>query len=390
MTRSGGKFVGLLVALALAIGLNGCKQQGGSAADADEIIIGEYASLTGTTATFGVSTHNGVLLAIEEANAAGGINGKKIKLITEDDRSKADEARVVVTKLVTQNKAVAVLGEVASTRSMTAAPVCQQYKVPMVSPSSTNPEVTRKGDYIFRVCFTDDFQAAVVGKFAYDKGYRKAAIFKDMKNDYSVAFADNFAKSFIKQGGKVVGEQSYQEGDTDFKSQLNSLKAAGPDAILCPGYYSEVGTIARQAREIGLNVPILGGDGWDSPKLVPGAGTALNGCFFSNHRFSRELELPEIKAFIANFKKKYNENPDALAALGYDAAGLVVDAMKRATKLDGPGIRDAIAQTKGYKGVTGVITLDQNRNARKEALILRIDGEVFRVEKTYRPEELGQ
>lgn len=390
MTRSGGKFVGLLVALALAIGLNGCKQQGGSAADADEIIIGEYASLTGTTATFGVSTHNGVLLAIEEANAAGGINGKKIKLITEDDRSKADEARVVVTKLVTQNKAVAVLGEVASTRSMTAAPVCQQYKVPMVSPSSTNPEVTRKGDYIFRVCFTDDFQAAVVGKFAYDKGYRKAAIFKDMKNDYSVAFADNFAKSFVKQGGKVVGEQSYQEGDTDFKSQLNSLKAAGPDAILCPGYYSEVGTIARQAREIGLNVPILGGDGWDSPKLVPGAGTALNGCFFSNHRFSRELELPEIKAFIANFKKKYNENPDALAALGYDAAGLVVDAMKRATKLDGPGIRDAIAQTKGYKGVTGVITLDQNRNARKEALILRIDGEAFRVEKTYRPEELGQ
>ncbi len=383
----------LFMSAALTL-LGGCKKEattGGQ--EASEIIVGEYASLTGTTATFGNSTHRGVQMAIDDANAAGGVNGRKLKLVTEDNQSKPDIARTVVTRLITQEKAVAILGEVASTRSMAAAPVCQQYKVPMISPSSTNPAVTDAGDYIFRVCFTDDFQAAVVANFAFDQGYRKVAVFKDIKNDYSVAFAANFAAEIKRLGGSVVAEQFFQEGDTDFKAQLITLAAAKPDAVLVPGYYSEVGTIARQAREVGLKAPLLGGDGWDSPKLVPGAGGAggaLEGCFFSNHYFSSELKEEVTQSFLAAFKKKYSVDPDALAALGYDAARLFVDALKRAGSTEGPKLRDAIAATKDFPGVTGKITLDAKRNARKAALILQVQGDKFRVFKSYTPEQIGQ
>ena len=373
-----------------AVVFGGCKQK--TAAPSDEILVGEFASLTGTTSTFGISTHRGVQLAIDEVNAAGGVKGKRIRLITEDDASKPDVARTVVTKLVTQDRVVAVLGEVASTRSLAAAPVCQANKIPMISPSSTNVEVTRKGDYIFRVCFTDDFQGAVQANFAWDQGLRRAAIFRDIKNDYSVALADSFAATFKKLGGEIVGEQSYQEGDADFKAQLNSLKALKPDVLLLPGYYSEVGTIARQAREIGIKAPLLGGDGWDSPTLVAGAGGpggALEGCFFSNHYFSTELDAPNMKAFINSFSKRYGTNPDALAALGYDAAKLLVAAMQRSKSLDGPSLREAIAQTREFPGVTGKITIDAQRNARKEALILQIVGERFTVKRAYRPEQIG-
>lgn len=388
MANIGGRAVaGALIAVGLAL-LSGCRS-----GNKDEVLIGEFASKTGSTATFGIATHNGIQLAIDEANAAGGINGKPIRLISEDDQSKPDVARTVVSKLVTQNKVLAVLGEVASTRSMAAAPVCEQYKVPMISPSSTNPEVTRKGKFIFRVCFTDDFQAAVVAKFAFDQGFRKVAIFKDVKNDYSVAFGEYFTAEFVKLGGKIVGVQSYQEGDTDFKAQLNSLKGSSPDAILCPGYYSEVGTIARQCRDVGLKVPLLGGDGWDSPELIGGAGGpggALEGSFFSNHYFSTELTDPDVVKFIANYKKKYGDNPGSLSALGYDAARLLIEAIRGAKTLDGPTIRDTIAQTKDFAGVTGKITLDENRNARKAALILQIKGSTFHVFKTYTPEQLGK
>lgn len=383
----------LCIGLAL-MWLGGCKKSASSGdQDTSEIIVGEYASLTGTTATFGNSTHRGTQMAIDDANAAGGVNGRKLRLVTEDDQSKPDIARTVVTRLITQEKAVAILGEVASTRSMAAAPVCQQYKVPMVSPSSTNPAVTDAGDYIFRVCFTDDFQAAVVAHFAYDQGFRKVAIFKDIKNDYSVAFAANFGAEIKRLGGAVVAEQFFQEGDTDFKAQLTTLASAKPDAVLVPGYYSEVGTIARQAREVGLKAPLLGGDGWDSPKLVPGAGGpggALEGCFFSNHYFSSELKEEVTQTFLGAFRKKYQLDPDALAALGYDAARLLVDALKRAGTTDRAKLRDAIAATKDFPGVTGKITLDAKRNARKAALILKVEGDKFRVFKSYTPEQIGQ
>ena len=383
---------GIVCALALStLALVGCKDKsGGAASSSTEIKVGEYASLTGDTATFGQSTHLGIQLAIDEAKSAGGVNGKTITLVTEDDASKPDQAQSVVTKLITQDKVVAVLGEVASTRSMRGGAVCQQNMIPMISPSSTNPRVTQVGNYVFRVCFTDDFQGAVDAKFAHDQGYKKVAVFKDLKSDYSVGFSDVFAKEFTKLGGAITKVQSYQSGDTDFKAQLNSLKAGNPDAVLVPGYYTEMGTIARQAKDVGLNVPLLGGDGWDSPELVPGAGDALEGSFFADHYFSTELKDPATVSFIAAFKAKNGKDPDALAALGYDTAKVLIDAIKRAKTIDGAGIRDAIAATKDFPGVTGKISIDANRNARKSALVFQIKGKEFKVFKTYTPEQVGQ
>ena len=371
----------------------GCKSSSRSAVGRpSEIPIGEFVSLTGTTATYGNSMHRGVQMAVDETNAAGGVNGMRLRLITEDDAGKPDVARAAVSKLITQDKVIAVIGEVASTRSLAAAPICEQYKVPMISPGSTNPIVTLKGAYIFRVCFTDDFQAAVVAHFAYDKSFRRVAIFKDIKNDYSVAFASSFASEFKKLGGQIVAEQVFQEGDTDFKAQLTTLKAANPDAVLIPGYYSEVGTIARQAREVGLAVPLLGGDGWDSPRLIPGAGGpggALEGCFFSDHYFSPELKDKTTQTFLSAFEKKYSQKPDAIAALSYDAARVLVDAIGRCPKLDSTALRDSIAATKDFPGVTGKITFDANRNARKAALIFQIKGDRFHVVRSYTPEQIG-
>lgn len=382
--------------MAFSIGMGGCKDNANNAAGTgtagvtgDKILVGEFASMTGGTSTFGIATHEGIQLAIDEANAAGGVSGKQIELKTEDDRSKPEDATTVVTKLVTQDNVAAVLGEVSSTRSMNGAAVCQPNKTPMITPSSTNPEVTKKGDYIFRVCFTDDFQAAVAATFAKDQGYKKVAIFKDIKNDYSVGFAKFFTEVFTKNGGAISGEQTYQEGDQDFKAQLNSIKATNPDAILVPGYYSEVGTIARQAREIGLNVPLIGGDGWDSPQLIPGAGTALENCFFTDHSFSVDATETEAKAFVEAYRKKYNKDPDALTALGYDAAKILIEAMKNAKTLDRTGIRDALAQIKDFPGVTGRITIDANRNARKAAVVMQVKGDKFGIFKTYTPEQVG-
>jgi len=384
----------VFVGIATSLVITGCKNTGGNGttggATSTTIKIGEYASLTGDTATFGLSTHQGILLAVDEANAAGGINGKTITLVTEDDASKPDQAQSVVTKLITQDKVVAMLGEVASTRSKRGGSVCQQNNIPMITPSSTNPTVTQIGSNVFRVCFTDDFQGAVDAKFAHDQGYKKVAVFKDLKSDYSVGFSDVFAKEFTKLGGTITNTQSYQSGDTDFKAQLNSLKTGAPDAVLVPGYYTEMGTIGRQAKDVGLNVPLLGGDGWDSPDLVPGAGTTLEGSFFADHYFSVELKEPATKTFIEAFKAKNGKDPDALAALGYDAAKVLLDAIKRAKTVDGPGIRDAIADTKDFPGVTGKITIDTNRNARKSALIFQIKGKDFKVFKTYTPEQVGQ
>lgn len=384
-----------VIALLFSCGIMvvGCKDRSnagdGSDGTQDRIAVGEFASLTGSTSTFGIATHEGIQLAIDEANQAGGIDGKQIRLITEDDRSKPEEATTVVTKLVTQDRVIAVLGEVSSTRSMNGAAVCQPNKTPMITPSSTNPEVTRKGDYIFRVCFTDDFQAAVAAKFAIDEGYKRVAIFKDIKNDYSVGFAKYFTEAFARNGGQIVGEQNYQEGDQDFKAQLNTIKAMNPDAVLIPGYYSEVGTIARQAREIGLNVPLIGGDGWDSPQLIPGAGTALKGCYFTDHNFSVNSKEPETVRFVEAYRARYRKDPDALAALGYDAARILVAAMRTAKPLTRETLREAIARTRDFPGVTGKITIDSNRNARKAAVIMRVDADKFDIYKVYTPEEVG-
>ena len=341
--------------------------------NSNEIRIGEYGSLTGAQATFGVSTDNGIKLAVDEINGAGGINGKTLKLTAYDDQGDPAEAAVVVTKLITQDQVQVVLGEVASSLSLAAAPICQQNKVPMISPSSTNPKVTQVGDYVFRVCFIDPFQGQVMSDFAMKNlKAQTAAILRDQKRDYSMGLADFFVKRFKEKGGTIVSDQSYVAGDVDFKSQLTNIRGQKPDVIFVPGYYGEVGLIAKQARELGIKVALLGGDGWDSSKLYEIGGAALDGCYFSSH-YSPEATDPKIQDFVKKYQTKYGQVPDALATLGYDSMGVLADALKNAKSLGEADIRDAIAATKAYAGVTGSISLDANRDAVKPAVVLKIE-----------------
>jgi branched-chain amino acid transport system substrate-binding protein len=375
------RFIVGIAVLAMFVWALACRQ-GGSAG---EISIGEYGSLTGTTATFGQSTHNGILMAFDEINQAGGVLGKKLKNFVEDDQSKPEEAATAATKLINQNHVIAMLGEVSSSRSLAAAPICQAAAIPMVSPSSTNPRVTQVGTYIFRVCFIDPFQGKVMAKFAANTlKVKKVAVLVDVRNDYSVGLKTFFQDNFKQLGGEIAAEQSYSEGDSDFHAQLTQIKAVNPEAIYVPGYYTEVGTIARQARELGLTVPLLGGDGWDSPRLFEIGGDALNGCYLSNH-YSVDDPSPQIQKFVGDYKGRYKQTPDALAALGYDAAKILVDAIGRAGSTEGAKIRDALAQTKDFPGVTGKITIDKDRNAIKPAVVLKIDNGKFVYVETVTP-----
>ena len=364
----------LLCGLAIAVG---CKKEQGGGKEGGQgqgaIVIGEVGSMTGTEATFGTSSDRGIQLATKEVNAAGGIKGRQVQVIALDDEGKPEEAATAATRLISSEHVTALLGEVASTRSLFMAPKAQAARVPMVSPSSTNERVTQVGDYIFRACFIDPFQGYVMAKFARETlKIGKAAVLKDVRNDYSVGLARVFTDNFKKLGGQILSEESFSNGDVDFKAQLTNIKNAKPDALYVPGYYTDVGLIARQAREVGLTVPLLGGDGWDSDRLYEIGGTALEGSYFSNH-YSVDDPSPRIQEFVSKFKKEYGgQAPDSLAAQAYDAAGMLYDGMKRAKDLTGPSIRDALAQTKNYKGVTGDITMDEKRNASKPAVILRI------------------
>lgn len=351
----------------------------------DVIKVGEVDSMTGSEATFGVSTHNGVQLAVKQLNDAGGIKGKKIEIFSQDDQSKPDEAATVATKLINQDKVVALIGEVASSRSLAMAPIAQQAKVVMVSPSSTNPKVTEQGDYIFRVCFIDPFQGHVMAKFAAENlKLKKVAVLRDVKNDYSVGLANFFTETFKRLGGEILVDVSYSAGDMDFKSQLTAIRAKNPEAIFVPGYYGDVGLIARQARELGIKVPLMGGDGWDSPKLKEIGGDAINGSYFSNH-YAAEDKSPQVQEFISKYKAAYGSVPDGMAAMGFDAAMVLADAMKRAKSLGTSDIRDALAETKDYQAVTGKITIDPNRNAKKSAVVLKVEGGEFKYVTTVAP-----
>lgn len=372
--------LGILVAMFLA----GCGKPGG--ASHDTIAIGEFASLTGKEATFGQSSHKGTLLAVEEINAAGGLLGKKVELIHEDNRSLPGESATIVKKLITRDHVVAVLGEVASGRSLEAAPVCQENKIPMISPSSTNPEVTKRGDYIFRVCFIDPFQGTVMAKFA--KGRLKAqkvAVLSDVAAPYSIGLAQYFKERFTADGGQIVSEQRFNSGDKDFKAQLTSIKAANPDAVFVPCYYTEAGLIVSQARQLGITVPLFGGDGWEAPQLIEIGKEAMEGCYYSTH-YSPEDQSPAVQEFVKKFKAKNNgEVPDAMAALGYDSAMVLADAIKRAGTTESAKLRDAIAATKDFVGVTGKTSLDADRNATKPAVILEIKDGRFKYVETVSP-----
>jgi branched-chain amino acid transport system substrate-binding protein len=374
------------VALCGALALAGCNKSENAAGSAagDTIRIGEYACLTGQTASFGTASHQGAQMVIDDANAHGGILGKQIKLITEDDQSKPGEAATAVRKLISRDHVVALIGEMVSSRSLEAGPVAQQNKIPMVSGSS-NPNVTKIGNYVFRVCFIDSFQGTVMAKFALNSLKKtRVAVLTDVRQDYSVGLAQFFKEYFTKNGGTVVAAQSYSSGDQDFKAQLTSIKAANPEAIFVPGYYNEVGLIALQAHELGITVPLMGGDGWDSPMLTQIGGVALEGSFFTNH-FSTEDQSPIIQDFIREFKKLFGRDPDGMAALGYDAAKVLLDAMVRSGSTEPAKVRDALAATRDFQGVTGKITIDENRNANKSVVVLTIKDNGFHYVETIAP-----
>ena len=375
--------VSAIVCFIISIGIifTSCSKTG-----SDEILIGEFESLTGSEATFGQSSHNGLVLAVEEVNSSGGLLGKKIKLITEDNQGKPSETQTVVQKLINRDKVVAIIGEVASSRSKAGAPICQAAKIPMITPASTNPEVTTIGDYIFRVCFIDPFQATVMSKFAINSmKVKKIAILIDQKNAYSTGLADNFKQVFAGMGGEIVEEQKYSAGDKDFKAQLTSIKAKNPEAIFIPGYYTDVNLISIQAREIGLTCPLFGSDGWESEKLTEGkAKDALEGSFFSTH-VSSDDPSPKIQEFIKKFKAKYNKEPDAMSFLAYDAGMILFDAIKKANSTEGEKIKNELAKTKDFPGVTGIITINEQRNAVKPAVVLEIKDGKFVYKETIAP-----
>ena len=352
---------------------------------AQGIPIGFFGALTGPQATFALSGKNGATLAAGQLNRAGGVLGKQLELLVEDDHNEASEAASAVSSLITRDHVVALIGENASSRSLAAAPIAQNYQVPMVSPSSTNVAVTKKGDYIFRVCFVDSYQGKALATFARrNLKAATAALLVDAKSDYSVGLAEAFRQAFTGFGGRVVADLKYAEGDSDFSAQLTAIRPSKPDIVVVPGYYTDAGLIARQARGLGIEAALLGADGWDSPKLTEIGGSAVEGAYFSNH-YSVEDPSPAVRAFVDDYRRAYGADPDSIAALSYDAARLIADAMRRAGSTEGKRVRDALAATQDFPGVTGRITMDADRNPVKPAVILKVQGGKFRFAASIAP-----
>jgi len=350
--------------------------------------IGYFGDLTGPTFNFGQSAINGVLMAASEVNQSGGINGRKIDIVIEDDKGSPEEAARLTAKLIDQDKVIAIIAGGTSGNSRAAAPKAQASHIPFISPSSTDPAVTQTGNYIFRACFVDTFQGEVMASFAVNTlKAQKAAILTDFNSTYSKGLTDYFKLSFGRLGGTIVSEQTYTQGDADFKGQLSTIRSAEPDVIYIPGYYGEVALIVKQARMIGLTQPLLGGDGWDAPELWQLGGDALNGAYISTH-YSADNPSPEIQQFVELYKQRYgNLLPDAHAALAYDAARLLFAAIARTGSTEGDKLRDALAQTKNFNGVTGVISMDANRNAVKPAVVLKLEDLKSIYQETIKPSD---
>ncbi len=344
-----------------------CARQG------ESIKIGHYGSLTGKDAAFGVATRKGVMLAVEEINARGGVLGKKLEYLVEDIQSKQGEAATAVKKLISRDKVVAVIGANASANSLEAAPICQNAKIPMMAISSTNPKVTEVGDYIFRICFIDPFQGAVLAKFARESlKAQRVALLTSTNSPYSVGLSNVLRERFTALGGEIVAEQKFAEGDKDFRAQLTAIRTTKPDVIAATGFYSEAALICLQARTLGLDVPIIGGDGWEAPQLIELGGKAVEGTYYSTY-FSAENKAPVVQTFVKKFQARWNgETPEAVSALGYDAMHLIAQAMERIGSTDAARLRDAIAGTKNFPGVTGNTTIDELRNSSKAAVMLTV------------------
>jgi branched-chain amino acid transport system substrate-binding protein len=343
------------------------------AATSEPIRIGHYGSLTGKDAAFGVATRKGVLLAVEEINAKGGVLGRDLEYLVEDIQSKQGESATAVKKLISRDKVVAVIGANASANSLEAAPICQHAKIPMMAISSTNPRVTEIGDYIFRICFIDPFQGAVLAKFARTSlKATRLALMTSTNSPYSVGLSAVLRERFTALGGEVVAEQKFAEGDKDFRAQLTAIRAAKPDVIAATGFYTEAALTCIQARSLGLNIPIIGGDGWEAPQLAELGGRAVEGTYYSTY-FSADNTAPEVQAFVRRYQARWhNEKPEGVSALGYDAMYLIAAAIERAGSTDGKKLRDAIAATRNFEGVTGKTTIDEKRNSTKPAVMLTV------------------
>jgi branched-chain amino acid transport system substrate-binding protein len=375
----------IIISLALAFSC-ARKPPQGEQPNRTTIKIGYFGDLSGPTFNFGRSAINGVLLAAAEINQLGGIKGRQIDVVIDDDKGSPEEAARLTAKLIDHDKVVAIIGGGTSGNNRAAAPKAQSSHIPLIAPSSTDPAVTKAGDYIFRTCFVDSFQGEVMASFAANTlKAKKAAILFDFNSPYGRGLTEFFELSFAKLGGQIVNKQSYTQGDADFKGQLSSIKAAEPDVIYIPGYYGDVTVIAKQARALGLEQPLLGGDGWDAPELWQLGGDALNNSYISTH-YSVDSPSPAIQSFVQQYKQRYgNLVPDAHAALAYDATRLLFDAIKRAGTTDSQKLRDALAQTTNFEGVTGIITIDADRNAIKPAVVLKLQDATFIYQETIQP-----
>lgn len=338
-----------------------------------DIKIGAVTCLTGALSTFGVSSVQGAKLAVEEINAAGGTLGQPIRLVVEDNGSKSGETATIVRKFLSQDKVIAILGDLTSSATMEGAPLAQAAKIPLLTPSATNVAITKLGNYIFRSCFTDPFTGMIMARFALNRlGARQAIVMTDVKQDYSVGLTEAIRQYFSQNGARILNTLSYSSGDTDFRTQLTQVRMAHPEVVFLPGYYTEAALILLQAKQLGITCPFVGGEGWDSPALVRVAGRAADGNYYTDH-FSAVDANPKVQKFVQNYREKYGAVPDALAALWYDGARLLSQAVQRAGSTSGAAIRDALAGTRDFDGVTGNISIDENRNASKPGVILRIE-----------------
>ena len=340
---------------------------------AEPIKIGEIESLTGKEAAFGQAAHRGVQMALDEINGRGGILGRPLVVVTEDNQSKPGDSATVAKKLVSRDKVVAILSGGTSSNCLEIAPIAQTARVPFVATTATAPEVTEKRDYIFRSCFIDPFQGAVLAKFARTTlKAKRVAVLTSVSASYSVGLSKVFRERFAAFGGEIAVEQKYSEGDKDFRAQLTAIRAARPDAIAATGFYTEAALICKQARELGLTIPIFGGDGWEAPELIKIGGTAVDGTYYASH-YSSESSAPEVREFVKKYRARYSgETPDSTAPLAYDATLIIADAITRAGTTEGSKLRDALAATKDFPGVTGRTTIDAQRNASKSAVMLTV------------------
>jgi branched-chain amino acid transport system substrate-binding protein len=379
-------FATLAVVLLLTASLT-FAHTGTQTADTPEPIrVGVLLDLSGQTSAFGVSLRNGIQLAADQINDAGGVGGRRVQLFFEDDKGQPVLARDAAAKLIRETKVHALLGEVASSNSLAAAPVAQEAGIPLIMPASTNVRVTQVGDYIFRSCFTDPFQGELLAKFAvHTLKARRVAVLADVNSDYSRGIVETFTSKFKALGGRITITQGYTQTDTDFAAQLVAIRATKPDAIFVPGYYEQAGIIAKQAKQLGMKQPLLGGDGWDAPQLWQLGGAALNGSYMSNH-YALEDPRPSNQMFVVEYREKYKQAPDAIAALGYDALGLLVEAIRRAGTTSARELRDAIAQTRNYAGVTGATDINATRDAVKPGIIFKLQDGKFIYHETIEPD----